>query len=140
MLHRSEEAGIVRGELQNCVAADRSSNDELIPRFDLPGDCAEAQASDDVAGGSHQTAQRRPGHELMSKTARRELAPADCDITWAALPNLLHRSGRLDRHGSSAARIARGTDGSEVLAPNTSASFRARFSPADCKASIHTPT
>jgi hypothetical protein len=38
MLHRSEEAGIVRGELQNCVAADRSANDELIPSFGLPGD------------------------------------------------------------------------------------------------------
>src|SRR5208337_763582 len=62
---QDEEAGIVYDEVQVALSLIGGPTDELIPRFDLPGARAEAQGRDDVAGGAHEVAQLRAGHELM---------------------------------------------------------------------------
>ena len=64
---QDEEAGIVHDEVQVALPLIGRPADELIPRFDLPGARAEAEDGDDVAGGTHEVAQLRPGHELMSE-------------------------------------------------------------------------
>src|ERR1022692_5310200 len=64
---QDEEAGIVYDEVQVALSLIGRPTDELIPRFDLPGARAEAEGRDDVAGGAHEVAQLRPGHELMSE-------------------------------------------------------------------------
>src|ERR1039457_5068339 len=64
---QDQEAGVVDDEVQVALSLICRPTDELIPGFDLPGARAEAQGGDDVAGGAHEVAQLRPGHELMSE-------------------------------------------------------------------------
>src|SRR3990172_13252706 len=62
---QDEEAGVVDDQVQVAPTLIARPTDDLIPGFNLPGARAEAKGGYDVAGGAHEVAQLRAGHQLM---------------------------------------------------------------------------
>src|ERR1017187_7405943 len=73
---QDEKARVIDDQVQVTPAVFGRPADALIAWFDFPGARAEAEQSDDLAGSTHEVAQLRSGHKLVTEV----MMPLDVGI------------------------------------------------------------